>query len=363
MRLCVSCKGCRRECPTGVDMARLKIEVTARRVRERGLTLAERAVAFLPRYAPWLSRVAGLANFGGRLPGVSRLAARLLGFSPERSLPQWRKRFGGEGTSFGPADGHEVVLFADTFNRHFDPQILEAAVDVLAAAGCRVHLPRPAAGSRALCCGRTLLSAGLVDEARAEAERVIEALAPYVERGVAVVGLEPSCLLTLRDEFLVLVPGEATRKLAEQAMLFEEFLEAKLKSGALSLPLDGLPGGEIYLHGHCHQKAFAAVRPVEALLGRIPGMTVRLIESSCCGMAGAFGYAAETFDVSMRMAELSLLPAVRSAPDDALIVADGTSCRHQIKDGAARHALHAAVVLQRALRPDASASRARAPRG
>jgi Fe-S oxidoreductase len=178
---------------------------------------------------------------------------------------------------------------------------------------------------------------------------MLDALRPCVERGVPVVGLEPSCLFTLRDEFTAMMPGAETRALAAQALLFEELLAREAGKGALHLSLKGLPAKQALLHGHCHQKAFAAMGAVEKALRLVPDLDVKTIQSSCCGMAGAFGYDADTYDVSIRMAELSLLPAVRSAPEDALLVADGTSCRHQIADGTGRQAIHVARVLEQAL--------------
>jgi Fe-S oxidoreductase len=250
-----------------------------------------------------------------------------------------------------------VVLFADTFNNYFEPANAHAALAVLRAAGYRVHIAGPAEpedrDARPLCCGRTYLAAGLVDEARREARRVIAALRPYVAQGIPVVGLEPSCLLTLRDEFLVMGLGDDADALAANAFLFEEFLARELDAGRLELNLGPLPEKRALLHGHCHQKAFDAVAPVQRVLGLIPDLTVELIESSCCGMAGSFGYEAAHHDVSMQMAELALLPAVRAAGADTLLVADGTSCRHQIADGTRpsgeREALHVARVLERAL--------------
>jgi Fe-S oxidoreductase len=238
-------------------------------------------------------------------------------------------------------------MFADTFNRYFEPENIEAALDVLAAAGCQVHLPRAVDGSqRPLCCGRTFLSVGLVDQARAEAERTIAALAPFVERGVPVVGLEPSCLLGFRDEIPALLRTDEARWLASRALLFEEFVTGDFDAGALRLaPV----GKRALVHGHCHQKAFAVMGAVESTLKLVPELAVETVESSCCGMAGAFGYGADTVDVSLKMGELSLLPAVRAAPADALIVADGFSCRHQIADGTGREALHAARVLAMSL--------------
>ncbi len=220
---------------------------------------------------------------------------------------------------------------------------------MLAAAGCRVHAARPRDGGRALGCGRTFLSAGLVDEARSEARRLLDALAPAVERGLPVVGLEPACLLTLRDELPALLPGAASGALASAALLLEEFLAQEAAAGRLSLRLQPVAAKRALVHGHCHQKAFGLMAGVEDVLRLIPDLEVETIVTSCCGMAGAFGYEAEHYDVSLEMAELSLLPAVRAAAPGELVVADGASCRQQIRDGAGREALHVARVLQTAL--------------
>ncbi|BAU46706.1 lactate dehydrogenase [Sulfurifustis variabilis] len=345
--LCVSCKGCRRECPTGVDMARMKIEFLHHWRRDHPPGLRERLVAYLPRYAPWARFAAPLLNLRDRLPGLPALGERLLGFSRRRPLPRWRFDAFKEPVEHLTAD-REVVLFADTFNRWFERENLDDAVAVLRAGGYAVRFPRPADGGRPLCCGRTFLSVGLVEEARAEARRLLSALAPWLERGVPFVGLEPSCLLTLRDEYLAMLPGAETESLARQAMLFEEFLAAEHKAGRLRLPLQPLPRRAL-LHGHCHQKAFGAMGAVQQALGLIPDLEVQAIESSCCGMAGAFGYDAGHYDVSMRMGEAALLPAVRAAGKETILVADGTSCRQQIRDGAARDARHVARVLAAAL--------------
>ena len=241
----------------------------------------------------------------------------------------------------------EVVVLVDTFNRYFEPENARAALAVLQAAGLRVALAQAPAGERPLCCGRSFLAAGLVEEARAEARRMLAALAPYVEKGLPIVGLEPSCLLTLRDEFTVLLPGPESRALADRALLFEEFVARDLPKDRLVLK--PLPEKRALLHGHCHQKAFGAMAAVEAALRLVPELEVATVESSCCGMAGAFGYEAEHYEISMAMAEASLLPAVRAAAPDDLVVASGTSCRHQIEDGAGRQALHVARVLEAAL--------------
>jgi Fe-S oxidoreductase len=292
----------------------------------------------------------GLLNLRDRLPGLPLLSEKLTGFSARRPLPRWHAApFRPAKAVVGNAGGREVVLLADTFNTWFEPDNLRAALNVLQAGGYRIHLPQPAERAKPLCCGRTFLAAGLVDQARREAQRMLDTLGPFIERRLPVIGLEPSCLLTLRDEFKVLAAGPQTQALAQQAVMFEEFLAAEHAAGRLSLPLKEIGHTQALLHGHCHQKAFDVMGSVQTVLGLIPGLSTAGIESGCCGMAGAFGYAAATYDVSRNMGELNLLPAVRAAASDTLIVADGTSCRHQIADGSGRRALHVARVLERAL--------------
>ncbi|TMK52981.1 MAG: FAD-binding protein [Alphaproteobacteria bacterium] len=310
LKLCVSCKACRHECPTGVDMAKMKIEVLAARAASHGLSLRDRLVGYLPRYG--------------------------------------RDVFRPNAVAVGPEDGREVVLFADTFNRFYERENLDAALRVLVDGGYRVHMPTPAEGGRPLCCGRTLLSAGLVDNARRELDRLVATYASFAARGVPIIGLEPSCLLTLRDELLSLRSDLTAKSIGAHALLFEEFLVREAEAGRLRLPL-GAIATKALVHGHCHQKSFGAFKPVEQVLRLIPGLDVETIESSCCGMAGAFGYGADTYQASIEMAELSLLPAVRGAEQAALIVADGTSCRHQIADGTNRAVLHVARVLATSL--------------
>ena len=360
--LCVSCKGCKRECPTGVDMAKMKIEFLHHWREKNPLNVREKLIAHLPRYAPHVARIAPFANLRDRLPGVAALSERLLGFSAKRSLPQWRSDYFRDdeslasaplaterpGRSGAAAQPKEVALLVDTFTRYFEPENAHAAIAVLRHAGYVVHLPAAPDGKRPLCCGRTYLAQGLVEDARAEATRMLAALQPYIERAVPVLGLEPSCLYTLRDEFTSLLPqAQGLRSL--DALLFEEFLDAQARAGRLSLRLQALPQRKALLHGHCHQKAFDAMDAVTRVLRLVPQLDVEAIVSSCCGMAGAFGYEAAHYAASMKMAEASLLPKVRAAERDALIVADGTSCRHQIRDGAGREALHVARVLQAAL--------------
>jgi FAD/FMN-containing dehydrogenase/Fe-S oxidoreductase len=381
LELCVSCKGCRRECPTGVDVARMKIEVLHRYHRDRRRPMKDLLVAYLPRYASVASRFAPVLNLRNRSPRLRRLTEALLGISARRSLPPWHRsaaaafadspgvRSGVQARASRPAARHgapvlpttaegapgrsesppEVALLVDTFTRWFEPGNADAAVRVLQAAGYRVRWLSAPAGERPLCCGRTFLAAGMVKQARDEASRLLRAAGPLLERGVPIVGLEPSCLFGLRDEFLAMGLGEAARRLAGGSMLLEEFLVAERGRGRARLALAPV-AGKVLLHGHCHQKAFGAMPAVEEVLRWVPGLAVETVTSSCCGMAGAFGFDARHFDLSMKMAEASLLPAIRAQDASTCIAADGTSCRHQILDATGREALHVVRILDRALR-------------
>ncbi len=342
MKLCVGCKACKLECPTGVDMARMKIEVAAARVREQGMSRHEKLIANLPAYAPWMSRLAGLANLPNRVATLASMLEPLTGFSAKRKLPEWR-RDAYRHVDTGPESGQRVILFADTFNTWFEPENLRAATRVLAAAGYRVISPQPKRGSRPACCGRTWLTAGDVTRAKKEMQRTLETWKGSLDSGAVVVGLEPSCTLGMKEELPGML-GDAGKALADRLFLFEEFLVNEQPD----LPLGNLAPRAL-LHGHCHQKAHGQFTPAQALLGMIPGMEVETVDSACCGMAGAFGYGSDTWEVSVQMAEANLLPAVRAADRDTLIVADGTSCRHQVELGAGRDALHVARVLDSAL--------------
>jgi Fe-S oxidoreductase len=367
MALCVGCKGCRRDCPTGVDMARMKVEFLAHYTARHGHTLKDRLVGHLPAYAATASRVPWLLNLRNRIPALARLGERLTGLSATRALPAWRRDtfwrtlpqrggfIGRDDALARAARGERVaVLFVDTFNGTFESENAWAAAQVLQAAGYALHTVTRQGGHH--CCGRTWLSAGMVDEAKARAGALIDALLPLAQAGVAVVGLEPACLLTLRDEALVMGLGDKARVVARQALLFEEFIAREARAGRFQVAFRPA-AAPLLLHGHCHQKAFDAVRPILEVLQLIPGARPTLIDSSCCGMAGSFGYEAAHQAVSMQMAEAALLPAIRKQPD-AIVVADGTSCRHQIADGTQRQALHVARLLAQLL-PEADAGRDR----
>jgi Fe-S oxidoreductase len=340
-------------------MAKLKVEYLQHYKARHGHTLKDRIVGQLPDYAHRASRFAPLLNLRDKLPLMATLSEKLLGFSAKRTLPQWQRRhFFNSATQTATREEvlaavKPVVLFVDTFNGYFESANAHAALKVLQAAGYTVHVAtKLKADGKHLCCGRTLLSSGMVAQAQAKAREVVDALLPFAVKGIAIVGLEPSCLLTLRDEMLVMGLGDAAQTVGQHALLFEEFLAREAAAGQL----EGLKSKlnpiatPILLHGHCHQKAFDAVTPIMQVLNLIPGAKPELIESSCCGMAGSFGYEAEHFDVSMQMAELSLLPAVRAKPD-AIVVADGTSCRHQIHGGTERQALHVSQLLADQLAP------------
>ncbi|WP_170765841.1 FAD-binding and (Fe-S)-binding domain-containing protein [Ruegeria lacuscaerulensis] len=341
MKYCVSCKACARECPTGVDMARMKIEVLSAKRKRDGLTLADKLVAYLPRYAPKAAKVAWLMNARNKIDPLRKLLENPIGISSRRDLPVWSS------DPFSDAEAQDadpqVLLFADVFNRYFEPDNLRAAVRVLRALGLRVAVARDEYTGKPLDCGRTLLAVGCVEEARNEAQRVIDATREAVAKGVPVVGLEPSSILTFRDEYLGLCPGPEAEWLSNATHTFEEFLVSQ--PDLTMKPLDR----PIHVHGHCHQKAHNAVTPMLNLLKRIPEAEVHLIESGCCGMAGAFGYAPDTIDISLKMASLDLFPALEAASSNAIIVADGTSCRHQIAEGTQRQAMHVARLLDMVL--------------
>ena len=352
MELCVSCKACRKECPTGVDMARMKIEVLAARADRYGISIRDRLIGWMPRYAPYAASFPWLLNLRDRLPGLAELSEKLVGLSADRRLPRWRRDiFSDHPNTYGAACGTEVVLFVDTFNRYFEPENIEAAIGVLVTAGYRVHVAvPPPMDRRPLCCGRTFLSVGQVGEAKREAKRALAALGPFADRGMPLICLEPSCLFSFRDEIPAYLPGDCTREISNRAVTFEEFLACEARAGRLNLPLAKLPERKALLHGHCHQKSFSVLKFAEETLNLVPGLEVEVLDSGCCGMAGAFGYRADTISVSRSMGELALLPAVRCADANTLIVADGISCRQQIRDGTFRTPMHVAAVLFKSIK-------------
>ena len=346
--LCVSCKGCRRECPTGVDMARMKLEFLAHYKRRHGFTRRDKLVGRMPRYAKWMALAQPLVDVGTKLPGAGALV-EALGFDRRRPLPRFKRSWTSTAARTAAGGKPPIVLFADTFNNWLEPQNLSDAARVLEAAGHEVVASLGADG-RPLCCGRTYLAAGMIDDARREARRTMDALRAHLEAGTPVVGLEPSCVFTFRDEYPALFPGDAIATLMARIQLADEYLSAEIGAGRMQVPWRE-PRGEsspLRVHGHCHQKAFDTFDATLALLRTLPGRDVQPIASSCCGMAGSFGHEMGHYDVSMKMGEAALFPAVRAAPE-ATIVAAGVSCRQQIADGTGRHALHPMTLLARSL--------------
>jgi len=334
MDLCVGCKACKTECPSQVDVASMKTEVLSQIGREHGFSLRQKAAGHIRRQLALASLLPSLYN-AVSCTHLARRTAALFGIDPRRSLPRvarrtFSKRFPALPQGSGPA---EVALFNDTWNEYQRPQVGVGAVRLFAAAGARVHVPR------VVCCGRPMLSEGLVDEARKNAKRNRDVLYPLVESGVPLVGLEPSCILTIRDDYRKLLPDdERVEKLAEATRLFEEAL-LELEP---ELPLH--EGSPVLLHGHCHQKALVGTGPTERALSLVSGADVEVVDSGCCGMAGLFGYERDHYEVSMKMGERRLFPAVRGA-EERVVVAPGTSCREQISDGTGRRALHPAEYL------------------
>ena len=349
MKLCVSCKACRRECPTSVDMSAMKLEVMALNARQNSLSIHEKLIAFLPDYAPVAASLNKLLNLRNSSKVLAKLGEKLTGFSAQRDLPLWRKDWYRDSEiPADPSDKYPVILFIDTFNRYFEPENLRSAVRVLRNAGYQPFYPKPNGKSqKALCCGKTHLSVGNVSKAKQSAERIIKTYLPYAQKGFPIVGLEPSCLLALKDEIPSLLKTNEAKLVSENIITFEELLSKDRKFLKLK-PLKA----KALLHGHCHQKAFNVLEPVENVLNLIEDLEVEKIETSCCGMAGAFGYSKETIDFSLQMAEKDLFPKIRQAEHETILIADGTSCRSQIVDGTKREALHVARLLDRQLLND-----------
>lgn len=350
MSQCVSCKGCKRECENEVDMALIKAEYLAQRNQAIGLPLRHTLWAHLPKLLNWpLIRTLVLRR--NRHAWLARAAERLLGIAAKAPLPVpaehrskekpvARNAFYAE----SEASSREVVLFVDTFNLHFNPAVVDATISLLNAADYTVRIaggderhPAP------LCCGRTYFANGMIDQARSEAARLLQALQPHIDAGHWIIGLEPSCILSLRDEYLKLGLGEAAAKLAERVLLLEEFIarEQTAKRWTLAFKADG---ERVLVHGHCHQKAVGAMKAMRKVLKTVDGLDFELIESSCCGMAGHFGLEAEHYADSQAMAELALFPALRAEPQ-AAIVANGFSCQQQINNGGFGKPKHIAEIL------------------
>jgi FAD/FMN-containing dehydrogenase/Fe-S oxidoreductase len=347
--LCLSCKGCKTECPVGVDVATYKAEFLSHYYEDRPRPAHAYAFGNIDLWARAASRMPGLVNLVTQLPGVQELAKLAAGIPRERSIPpfapqtfqEWFRRR----ASRNP-DGPPVILWPDTFNNHFLPSTARAAASILERAGFDVLVPQAH-----LCCGRPLYDFGMLDRAKRLLLEILDALAPEIEAGVPVVGLEPSCVAVFRDELTNLFPKDRrAQRLSGQTFLLSEFMEAN--ASRFSLPRWER---KALLHGHCHHKSLMKMTDEEAVLRRM-GIDFQAPAPGCCGMAGPFGFEKDKFEVSQQIAELELLPAVRAASRDTVIIADGFSCREQIAQMSDRHALHLAEVIEMATRDSAGTS-------
>ncbi len=348
MKLCVSCKACRVECPQAVDIAGAKIAFEAARRETHPLSRFERAAAFLPHYGPRMRPWRHLLALRDIIPWMAPLSEHLTGLAADRPWPRWGRHPFPSSEPIGQAGGREILLFADTFNAYFDVSTLHAAADVLSASGFLVRPLLPPEGERPFCCGRTFLEAGLIDEARREARRLIAAAMPFIDRGVPLVGLEPACLLTMRDEFPRLLKVEGVEQIAAGARLFEEVMAQKKPLETLKVQLHDVEADAV-MFSHCHQRVYGTAALAKQVAEVVPGLTLREGEIACCGMGTAFGYRPDLVSVSLQMGEQALFPQIRKTGRDTLLLADGFACRKQIQDGTGRTARHIAVLIKLAL--------------
>jgi FAD/FMN-containing dehydrogenase/Fe-S oxidoreductase len=341
--LCLSCKGCKKECPVKVDMAAYKAEFLSHWFEHHRRPLAAHAFGFIDRWARWASHAPGLARFASESPVLAGMAKRVLGIARERRLPLVAKRsFTRDFDAGANPSGREVLLWPDTFNNHFHPDAAHAAVRVLRQAGFSVRLP-----GAPLCCGRPLYEFGFLPQARAYLQRILDVLGEDLRRGTPIVVLEPACLSVFREELPRMLPGnEQAKRLEAQSMLLADFLQQH----APTLKFEQR-GEHALVHGHCHHKTVLGFDAELSLLKDRLGLDVDMPDTGCCGMAGSFGFEAEKYEVAQACGERVLLPAVRSTDPGTLIVADGFSCREQISQSAGRTALHVAQVMERALPP------------
>jgi Fe-S oxidoreductase len=334
--LCLECRACKAECPVGVDVARFKSEFLADYWTRHGTSLKARALGGIADASVWGSRFAPVSNW------VASAVSGMIGIHSSRKLPEWKRRtFAHWRAGFSPRGASApqvtlVTLFNDTFTNHYDPEIGIAAVEVLERGGCSVDIVRPG------CCGRPLISQGLLEGARAQAAKIVDGLWPIANRGGKILFLEPSCLSSVKEDVPSLLRGEQqtrARTVAAACLLFEEF------ASGLDLPIRSGPQ-RVLLHGHCHQKSMGLLDASKSLLAKIPGAIVVDLDAGCCGMAGSFGYTREHYDVSVAIASRRLLPAAKTMQPGDVLAAPGTSCRHQVADLSGAVAKHPAVLIR-----------------
>ncbi len=356
MHLCLSCKACKRECENNIDMAMIKVEYLAQYYRHNKLPMRTRLLSKLPELLSRYPLVFKFISLRNRIKAIAKLAEWLMGLNADRQLPvPVKNKFNSKIDSNEATENHfhsEVVLLIDTFTHNFAPQNAEAAIAVLNRAGYRVHTTdsNSLKKSDPLCCGRTHIANGQVESAQKEAERMLSVLYPHVQAGRKILGLEPACLLAIRDDYRFLGFGEIAEKVSQQAFLLEEFIAREVSAKRFNVAFKTMDNDQepILIHGHCHQKAVGAMKSMRKVLKLIPQLNFEFIESSCCGMAGSFGLEKEHGDLSLQMGEQSLFPAIRNKPE-ATLVANGFSCRHQIAEGTQRPSIHIAQLLQQSM--------------
>lgn len=347
--LCLSCKACKAECPSSVDMTRMKAEFTQQQYHEMGVPLRARLVGNFTKLMSLASLAPWTYNAIYNNPALRRAANRAVGFHPDRTMPELanvtlRKWFSSRSRQ-AVSSGRQLLFFCDEFTNYNDVQVGQKAIQLLERLGYSVTMPEHAES------GRTYLSKGLVDDAKAIAIRNVTLLKDLIGNDMPLIGLEPSAILTFRDEYPLLVPDDLkadAERIAKNVFLFEEWFARETDAERIDQTQFTTAAQLVKVHGHCHQKALSSMIPVKKALSLPRNYTVQLIPSGCCGMAGSFGYEAEHYDLSMQIGELVLFPAVRQA-ENAIISAAGTSCRHQIKDGTGRKAQHPAEILFDAL--------------
>ncbi len=348
MDLCLECKGCKAECPSNVDMAKLKYEFLGKYHEANGYSLRDRLFGDIARWSALGSFFAPLSNLPLKSGFFRGLLDAYVGIDHRRTLPsfvsqtftQWFKTRAGLPDT--PPTRGQVVLFPDTFTNFNHPNLGKAAVKVLEALGYQVIVP----GSK--CCGRPMLSKGMLNKAKSNAANNVDSVLPFLRAGAKLVGIEPSCVLSFRDDYVDLLGSDAAKEVSESAMLIEEFVLHALQEDSASLEFK-TPPAKLLLHGHCHQKALVGTQPAMSVLRSIPGCDAVEISSGCCGMAGSFGFEKEHYDFSLQIGEHTLFPAIRSHEDDVVVVTEGVSCRQQIEQGTGRRAKHLVEVLADAI--------------
>lgn len=354
MDLCVACKGCKRECENNVDMPLIKAEYLAQKAKTQGFSFRSKLLAQTPKWLHGSKLFPVAIKLRNKSVILAKLVEKIVGISASVALPEPVNDTALQTLAHeSKEDKPEVVLFVDTFSRHFEPDVVEAAAQVLSASGYGFEVVNAPKGEQPFCCGRTYLAQGMIDQARIEVKRLCEALSPYIKAGKTVIGFEASCVLGLRDDAKAFGLGDLVEKVAEQTFLFEEFLSREIRAKRFDIDFASQSGQpKTLVHGHCHQKAVGAMKAMRRVLKAIPDHDFDIIESGCCGMAGSFGIEAEHAEMASQLAEQGLMPTLRDNPD-ARVVANGFSCRSQIRAKKDNRPRHLVILLRECLKEQA----------